>query len=281
MSLLFVSPQFARGGKFLAPRALGLVSRILKRQGVDLEQVGQVAVAPEGTRALDLEETIGALTLDTLKILRGRVEKELKCSPLLSKLVIVPFGKEATRLVLGIRRFGVARGFIFSPKEATIPKRKKAPKPSEAIADARAKLFNLLVGRGHILPTIDPSFAVTAHVWGPVLEADLCRACRVARGQWEDDAGAGPNAIGGPELLSSLGPDVSLDIETDGIDVMICGILCVGLGCLRTGKTVCLWPWTDAWSGELRKFLAGRGRVVGHNLHQFDLLVLRNHGVIW
>ncbi len=92
-----------------------------------------------------------------------------------------------------------------------------------------------------------------------------------------DDEGA--HEVGAPSRLVMLGPIVSLDVETDGIDPMQCNLLCVGLS--DGARTLVIWPWCTVYATPLSTWLGAREVVVGHNLHNYDLLVLERHGVTW
>lgn len=73
-----------------------------------------------------------------------------------------------------------------------------------------------------------------------------------------------------------LGPTVSLDVETDGVNPHECGLLCVGLS---DGKrTVVIWPWRPTYASKLGRYLKTRDSVICHN-GIFDRTVLRRHGV--
>src|SRR5262249_3963859 len=60
-------------------------------------------------------------------------------------------------------------------------------------------------------------------------------------------------------------------------NVFTANITCVGVG--DTETTIVAYPWTPAMAKELNKIFASR-RVVGHNFINYDLPVLRRHGVL-
>lgn len=77
--------------------------------------------------------------------------------------------------------------------------------------------------------------------------------------------------------LYSLGPEVSLDIETDGIRALECAILCVGIS--DGQRTIVIHPWRDSYSAELARFLRTRAKVIAHNGFNFDQIVLQARGL--
>jgi hypothetical protein len=79
--------------------------------------------------------------------------------------------------------------------------------------------------------------------------------------------------------LSILGPIVSCDVETDGINPLKCKMLCCGMSDGR--NTVVVWPWKPEFAAPLSKFLASRERVIFHHANGYDLIVLEQHGVVW
>ncbi len=238
--------------------------------------------------------------VDSVALCRGESDKENEraaecCAPRLlgelSKLPpdipILALGKAPLVAVLGVRSLLQARGFIWTAKTVD-PKQppaalKAAYKKSVGVRRDNAILKaetmggrGLLAGRT-VLPTLHPSFILRADTWNPVFQIDIRRAARTVANEvvWplED---VGQYVVGGLELLRGLGPTVSLDTETTGIDPMTCQLLCVGVSDIE--RTVVIWPWKASYARKFSKFLHSRERVIIHN-SLFDVPVLRAHGV--
>jgi hypothetical protein len=211
----------------------------------------------------------------------------------------VPFlllGKAPCRTVLGVRKAGHARGFVWEIPETKVL---KAPAPVKEGSKRKARVEgeaarlkretgearNALRTVGPVIPSLALSFILKADSWVSVFRRDLARIARVAApGASPKDfheEGGPPDRIGGNEVLEALGAEVTCDIETDGINPRKCGILCVGFADLKTGRVAVLWPWHKGLRGNLAKWLGERKRVVFHNGFNFDLLVLRAHHVAW
>lgn len=222
------------------------------------------------------------------------------CAPrLLTELAALPpdapilaLGQGSLVSILGVRALGLARGFRW--EVTAIP-----PKGRKPTQEARLLKYDTEVARASISGrTVYPSLSVALvgasdQMW-PMAQLDVARAARAAldrlRGDGREEGGP-PDAIGDPqETLPLLGRDlpvwqwprgaaVAVDIETDGIDPMACGILSVGLS--DGVRTVVIWPWRDEYAPALSAYLSGCREVTFHNGFGFDLLALRSHGVMW
>ena len=190
---------------------------------------------------------------------------------------IVSLGKAATRSLLGVGNILSSRGFIWTTPEIDRPKIAAGYKKDILKGDTlklRAGLANRVV-----LPSLHPAFILRADNWKPISEIDFRRVGRVVRGESKYPEDLCSYEIGDPSLLAKLGPVVSCDIETTGIDPLTCDILSVGLNDGVHG--VQLWPWSDDWAAEFSEVMATKKQVVFHNGVAYDLLVLENHGVCW
>ena len=214
-----------------------------------------------------------------------RLLREL--SGLAPDVPILLLGKAATIAVLGLRSIMAGRGFIWRSKEIDSKKIKdayrKAAKLSGKKGEAEAILrADTTAGRAGIpgrtvVPTLHPAFILRADTYHPIWRIDMARMGRVVRGEAKLE-NEGKHEVGGPELLANMGPVVTCDLETSGVDVMTCTILCVGIS--DGARDVVLWPWKPAWKKRLAKFLGSREKVVFHNMN-FDLTVLQNNDIIW
>ncbi len=200
---------------------------------------------------------------------------------------ILALGKLAAKAVLGVRSILVSRGFIWTV--APIAAKHVAATLKAAYRGKEGERRNLAVLRGEtfaaraplagrvVLPTIAPSFVLRADTWHPVFQLDIARAARVVAGSLpaplEDES---PYRVGGLDVLRGMAAEVSLDVETDGIETRSTKLLCVGIS--DGERTGVIWPWKPAYAKPLSKWLAGRRVVVCHN-GLFDIPVLRNHGV--
>lgn len=217
------------------------------------------------------------------------------CAPrLLRQLALVDtplllLGKAPALAVLGVRSILNARGFIWTAREIAYRDVKAAFKAVSKAAESRKAGATLkaetLAGRRELagrraVPSLSMGFVQRADTWGVVFRIDVARAVRLSRGECDGPlASEGSHTVGGLGGLKSLGAVVSLDIETDGIDARSCGLLCVGVS--DGERTHVVWPWRPAYAERLADWLSQRHAVVSHNGFQFDLIVLRNHGVSW
>jgi uracil-DNA glycosylase family 4 len=199
---------------------------------------------------------------------------------------IIALGKAPTRSILGVKSILAARGFVWRAKEipeATLKAARKASgkKGARAILGLRAATLEgraALSGR-IVFPMLHPAFILRADVWNPIFTLDFERFGRYMRGalKWplEDVA---PYTTRFADIRK-LGKVVSLDIETDGVKVLETKILSVQTS--DGENTVVIHPWLPKYAAKLSGWLASRTTVVGHNLFQFDLIVLERHGVKW
>lgn len=213
-----------------------------------------------------------------------------------SPVPLLLLGKTPCRTVLAVRKAGHARGFVWRIPQTQVTKAPVPPKEGSKrkarVEGAQARLKretgearNSLQGGvwpAPVLPSLALSFILKADAWAGVFRRDLARVARLCEGTTAaDEEGGKPDAIGGLEVLRGLGPEVSCDIETDGINPRECAILCVGFTCVKTGRTAVVWPFKGVDVKKLGKWCGARERVVFHNGFNFDLLCLRNQGVVW
>jgi uracil-DNA glycosylase family 4 len=243
----------------------------------------------------------GACHITNAALCRGETDKENDiaaacCAPRLlrelaalpASVPIVTLGKSATVSVLGYKKILYARGFIWEAPEIAPDALKlaarevyKAPVEKREVKVLRAETLRArakLTGRT-VLPTIHPAFVLRADTWHPVFRLDMRRACKLANGERlpREEFGPTPHYTGGPTLLQMLGPDVSCDIETDGIIPLETGILCIGFS--DGTNTVVIWPWRPSYAKRVSRFLRTRRAVVFHNGYNFDQIVMGAHGI--
>jgi uracil-DNA glycosylase family 4 len=125
-------------------------------------------------------------------------------------------------------------------------------------------------GNPLIIPTLHPAFLLRGqwHLW-PVVVRDFWRAFR---------APVPPRPLVLPPRVTGLPPaldgeEVAFDLETDGKDgITLAGMMAQGMIWQRS--------WADGVVEPLSELLAGPKRaLVGHNLVNFDLEVLRKAGI--
>ena len=243
--------------------------------------------------------------LTNAALCRSEVDKENEiaavcCAPrLLNELAATPagvpiaaLGKTASATLLETRSILLARGFIWEvppgdPVKLETARKAVLKQPPDTPNRGRAELkYQTLLGRARlsgrtVFPMLHPAFILRSETWHPILKQDFRRVARwIATGagglalqdlgehQTTQDVGA----------LYRLGPEVSLDVETTmSGSALTAKLLCVGLsdGML----TVVLWPWRPGMAAGLGAFLHSRKAVIGHNLMQFDKIVLERHGI--
>ncbi len=238
--------------------------------------------------------------LGNTSLCRGDSDKENEragecCAPRLlrelqiqdANIPILTMGKAPLRAVLGQRNLLAARGFIWTAKEIPAAhvkstlrqawKRKPGPKRDSAVLRGETLAARGPLAGRVVLPSLHPGFFLRADTWNPVFQIDIRRCGNLLNGSLatplEDVA---PYTVGGPELLHGLQGTVSLDVETDGIDPMVCKMLCVGIS--DATKTVVIWPWHKRYAKPVQAFLRSRSEVICHN-GIYDIPVMRNHGV--
>jgi uracil-DNA glycosylase len=199
---------------------------------------------------------------------------------------ILTLGKCAARAVLGVRSILVARGFVWAAKEidsvqAALKKAHKAQgqKKEEGVLKAETLAGRAALSGRTVLPTIHPAFVLRADTWNPIFQLDMARACRAANGELGPLEDGGSHEVGDLTVLRGMGDVVSCDIETDGVKPLETKMLCVGLSDGK--KTAVIWPWKKKYARPLGKWLGTRRSVVFHNGWNFDVLVMRQHGVVW
>lgn len=273
-ALTIVTDYPDRMGRVLTPACKGLLAVELRKAGINLDHCGVVPVL----RSRPDDEKDEPKLADAAAPGVCRTLAEASDGPLLL------LGALATRAVLGITKPSTARGFVWrcaAPTEAHLKSRKQLEKDT---ARARA----LIAGRWAI-PTLALNFVLQADSWAPVFRRDIARMGRVvaavaAGHEPKLEQGGAPSTTGSVASLALEGWDpseVTCDIETDGIDPQTCAIRCIGLTDIATGETRVLWPWDDTEGRLLAAWLRVRKRVVFHNGFNFDVLVMRAHGIEW
>lgn len=198
-----------------------------------------------------------------------------------SKPPILALGKAATLSILGTKKLLYARGFVWHApgigRAAIKTAEKKGLKGGMPQVAAESLALRAKLEGAVVFPTVDPGFILRADNWKPIWEVDTSRVIRWALEgpvALQDD---GVHHVGGLEVLEGLGPEVSLDIETDGVKWLECRILCVGLS--DGVRTSVIYPWKRTYARGLSAWLRTRKVVVAHNGRAFDEIVLAQHGV--
>lgn len=229
-----------------------------------------------------------------------RLAAELGMLP--KKTPVLALGAAATRVLIGKAGILKARGFVWTApgikptqlksalrkvelsEAATGPKAAKrltSARDSSALLHARFQLAGRVV-----IPTVHPAFILRgADGHMPVLRVDIQRATRWAEKPFPlEDQGPfqiATTAKAARELLSKMGPEVVVDIETDGPNPMIAQMTCVGICDVGNTKRIAILdPWKAAFAPVLRDALKGR-TVVTHNGPQFDEIVLARYGIVY
>lgn len=240
--------------------------------------------------------------LGNVALCRGESDKENEkaaecCAPrLLGELRALPpavpvlaLGKSALKAVIGASNLLVARGFVWEVKEVAAAhvrsvakaasRAKDGPRKDAAVLKAETLAARAKIAGRRVIPSIHPSFVLRADTWGALFTLDVARVGRLVRGELskplEDEC---TYHVGGLKELRHLkaAREISLDVETDGIDTRLTKLLCVGMS--DGVSTVVLWPWKKSYARTLSKFLRAKRAVVCHN-GIFDIPVLKSHGV--
>lgn len=154
------------------------------------------------------------------------------------------------------------------------------------------RIMREAIGGRCVVPTLHPAFLLRgADTWRPVLAGDIRRALRRLRQGpkmrlWD----VGPYTVcktaGHLKAeLAKLGRTVELDVETDGRDPVVCGMLLLGIAEIprHVGlepRIVIAYPWKASMAPVVTKFLKRR-TVVTHNGPAFDEIVCERHGVTY
>jgi len=177
--------------------------------------------------------------------------------------------------------------------------------------DDRPIVKSISQQRGHPVTTPEGQFLVASYhpafamregsrQFMPAVRNDIARAAKIAvRGyvDWRDPKGIIDPDIETVEEISTLfvnrRVEVTLDIETDGLDPRKCNLRVVGLGAMIDGREVCIAvPFRhkngDAWwdeQDELRakkavRYVLNRCELNGHNVVSYDSLVLLRLGFL-
>ena len=241
--------------------------------------------------------------LTNAALCRSDVDKEndiaaVCCAPRLLRelqphdpsIPIAALGKTASAALLETKSILLARGFIWQMPDPDPDKNNAAwravlKQPVGTLNRGRAELkFETMAGRGRlwkrtVFPMLHPAFILRSETWLPILKQDFKRVAR-----WMASGGLELQDLGSHIVtqdvgdLWQLGDEVSLDVETTMTgSALTAQLLCVGLSDGDT--TIVLWPWKPKMANRLGEFLHSRKAVVGHNLMQFDKIVLERHGV--
>lgn len=214
-----------------------------------------------------------------------RLLRELAALP--AEIPVLTLGSAATKTVLGVASILVGRGFIFETTAPNADSIKTAARnlkkdPADPAKIRRAALLEgrQQVGSRKVIPTLHPAFVLRADPWMPVLKADMRRVGRLVRGEIDIsktlDKGSF-EVVDNVAALWKLGPDISLDLETDGLKTTECNIRTAQFS--DGERTLILFPWRPEFGADLTDFLKSRRSIVGHNTRTFDEVVLHYHGV--
>jgi uracil-DNA glycosylase family 4 len=223
-----------------------------------------------------------------------RLFRELKAID--AKAPIVALGKEAARVLLGVKTILKARGFLWHVPGLREGETRKSLRRARARARVKKKMATVynttlklrrtwIAGRV-VFPTLHPAFILHSEIWSPVFDIDMDRVARyMIRGKLtlEDEQ---PFLIvsSADELRKVMRrfrkQDVTVDIETDGPDPLEAKMLCVGLGNAgEKRRVVVAYPWTNDMAPVLQELFDGGATLVGHNVITFDCIVLERYGI--
>jgi len=243
-----------------------------------------------------------------------RLFNELKLLP--STAPIFAMGGVAAKSILGVGSILRSRGFVWrvaemEPKEfarllvkfyeadvlkliKTAMKEKKRKPKKKIDVERKRKRKSVITPTGYmkvlrqviagrmVLPMLHPAFVLRSEIWASLLQIDMNRAARIlADGKdfkLEDKA---PFLVVGTaselrKAARKLDSPVTVDIETDGADPLLCKIICVGIG--DTRKRIVAYPWRSSMVKVLSEVFQKRV-TVGHNIVTFDQIVLERDGV--
>jgi uracil-DNA glycosylase family 4 len=216
---------------------------------------------------------------------------------------ILAFGKAAAKAILNVKSIILSRGFVWTAKEidpvAIVAAAKKAEKTKDPVDQLKATSLEgraKLAGRT-VFPTVHPAFVLRSDTWKPILQIDVDRVARFVRGEltMADMPVTGPYVVthgvaDTQRELAKLGAIIAADIETDGINPLKAGILCVGFS---DGKrtVVVAGPKVKtshavAWKDKniiavVNKFLQKWKKVVFHNGFGFDQICMKKDGYVF
>ena len=279
-----------RGENFIGPSGR-MLDGLLREQRLDRDDAFIVNAAmcrPDDDRP---DVKLAAISCCAPRLALELAALEAPAAPLLA------LGQWAARAILGVKTIQKTRGFIWSAEaidekkiagaEKNLAKlwgandgnpsaktRERAAKASRVIHLSRAR--SSYVGRT-VIPTVHPAFILRgAEGWRGVLRVDVKRFARLLRGEikhFEDDVPfeIAADAAAIKRLVASLGPIVSVDIETIGPDPLADRIICVGIG--NTERAVVIYPWSRKLGPALKAALKDL-TVVTHYGRQFDGIAL-------
>ena len=203
--------------------------------------------------------------------------------------VALALGSESLKMLAGLMKlpFAGQKAAPGQPRVATIKKQHGSP---------------VLAGNGQILMSaLHPAFVMHGNsTYMPIVRADIQRAARIAlRGgaiDWTEPSfiikPSADTCVNVLERIRASGARVTVDIETNSVNVQTADIRCVGLGAVVDGQEVVIvvplrhmngGPW---WSpGNEQRVKAALTEVLennplaGHNL-LFDTAVLLQHRLL-
>lgn len=198
---------------------------------------------------------------------------------------VIAMGSTAVKAVTGAGasvldlRGGMIEGRLhYAPAANTL--RVVSSEASEANTGARVK----------VMPTLSPGFVTRSPKWTVPFRTDVARAIRWFRGTlvWRP-----PTAIYQPtpeqlaEFILRPGAVLAYDYETDGIEPLVCGVRCIGIGdadnvqlvglVAKDGVSRFYLPADEARiHAILREFFTRPDIIkVGHNAGSYDRMVVR------
>jgi len=200
-------------------------------------------------------------------------------------VTILTLGALASKSVLNAPGILKSRGFVWTTPHIDASKvaasaraagRLEVGTRERGVASLKAET---LAGRASIAgrrvhPTLHPSFILKADLWKSIFAIDVERAVEALPARLDSDVSG--YVTGVPEILALVtGDEVSVDIETDGLDPLTTRITCVGVS--DGENTVVLYPWEDSFSSPLVQFLETKKTRVLQNGFSFDTIALNEH----
>jgi uracil-DNA glycosylase family 4 len=133
-----------------------------------------------------------------------------------------------------------------------------------------------------VLPMLHPAFILRSEIWNSLLSTDMARAAKwlkLGKHFVLEDKRPFLVVDSASELRKAaklLGNTVTVDIESDSPDALLCRLTCVGIG--DTKRRIVAYPWRDSMAKVLSQVFTKR-ITIGHNLVCFDQMVLERYGV--
>ena len=272
------------GAPFQGP-AGDLLESICKRNGVKREELhltNAYLCRPEGGGGLFDDEAKRATECCAPRLLR-----EVAALP---PATVVTLGAAPAKALLNAPGLLKTRGFVWTTpgvdegkvgalERAAGRLSGKGQEKAKAEAELKAAIAKgraVIAGR-RVHPTLHPQFVLKSDLWNGVFERDIAMAVRSLPAKL--DSNVDDRVFGGPYDVFRwvTGDEITLDIETTGLDFLTVGITCIGVD---DGEHVgVLFPWSDEWAGQLSAWLRTKKRVIGHNSFNADHISLIKHGV--